>query len=194
MTKRGNCLPLQALTDEYLQIHIRLSDAADHLQLNERCRGDFSMKKWTREIEINASIEEVWRFFNGSLEEMQRIMPQVVEQKPIKVTEEVVGSIYRQKYKEGKRIQEYDVETLEYLNTPNKKKLKVGFTLANMFDITAFYDLDKIDDNKTSLKYTVTNRPLKWFVKLFLLFGSEKVVVEFLERVKKEAESQTVIR
>ena len=152
------------------------------------------MKKLTRDIEINASIEEVWSFFNGSLEKMQRIMPQVVEQKPIKVTEEVVGSIYRQKYKEGKRIQEYDVETLEYLNTPNEKKLKVGFTLANMFDIRAFYELDKIDDNKTTLKYTVTNRPLKWFVKLFLLFGSEKVVVEFLERVKKEAESQTVIR
>lgn len=147
------------------------------------------MKQWTREIEIDAPIEEVWKLFNGSLENMQKIMPQVVENKPVTITEEVVGSIYRQQYKEGKRIEEYDVETLEYLNKPNKKKLKVGFSLANMFEITALNELNKIHDHKTSLKYTVTNRPLKWYVKLFLLFASEKTVVLYLERVKKVAES-----
>ncbi|WP_028392467.1 SRPBCC family protein [Bacillus cihuensis] len=149
------------------------------------------MKKWTKDIEINAPIEQVWKFLDGSLENMQEIMPQVVEHKPIKITEEVVGSIYRQSYREGKRVEEYDVETLEYSNEANKKKLKVGFTLANMFEITAFYELNKINDHKTLLKYTVTNRPLKWFVKLFLLFATEKVVVEFLGRVKNVAESQT---
>ncbi|WP_306301408.1 hypothetical protein [Thalassobacillus sp. C254] len=71
-------------------------------------------------------------------------MPQVVEHKQIKITEEVVGSVYRQKYKEGKRIEEYEVETLEYTNTPQKKKLKVGFTLANVFEITALYELVKL--------------------------------------------------
>lgn len=147
------------------------------------------MKQWTKDIEINAPLEEIWLLFDGSLENMQKIMPQVVENKPIKITEEVVGSVYRQKYKEGKRIEEYDVKTLEYSNASNKKKLKVGFTLANMFEITALYELTKINDNKTLFKYSVTNRPLKWFVKLFLLFASEKVVTKFLERVKNVAES-----
>ncbi|WP_155591209.1 SRPBCC family protein [Lysinibacillus cavernae] len=147
------------------------------------------MKQWTKEIEINAPIEQVWMLFDGSQENMQKIMPQVVEHKPIKITDEVVGSVYRQKYKEGKRIEEYDIETLEYLNTPHKKKLKVGFTLANMFEITACYELSEIDNNKTLLKYTATNRALKWFVKLFLLFASEKVIIEFLERVKNVAEA-----
>lgn len=147
------------------------------------------MKQWTREIEISAPIEEVWKLFNGSLEEMQKIMPQVVENKPVTITEEVVGSIYRQQYKEGKRIEEYDVETLEYLNKPDRKKLKVGFSLANMVEITALNELNKINDHKTSLKYTVTNRPLKWYVKFFLLFASEKTVVLYLERVKEVAES-----
>ncbi|MGX2961178.1 SRPBCC family protein [Peribacillus sp. JNUCC 23] len=150
------------------------------------------MKKWTKDIEINAPIEQVWKFLDGSLENMQEIMPQVVENKPIKITEEVVGSVYRQSYREGKRIEEYDVETLEYLNAPNKKKLKVGFTLANMFEITAFYELNRMNDNQTSFKYTVTNRPLKWFVKIFLLFATEKVVVEFLERVKNVAEAKNL--
>lgn len=79
------------------------------------------MKAWTKSIEINAPIEDIWKFLDGSLAEMQKIMPQVIENKPVKITEEVVGSVYRQKYKEGKRIEEYDVETLEYTNTPDKK-------------------------------------------------------------------------
>lgn len=152
----------------------------------------FLMKQWTKNIEINAPMEQVWQLLNGSLENMQKIMPQVVEHKPIKITEDGVGSVYRQKYKEGKRIEEYDVETLEYTSTPDTKKLKVGFTLANMFEITAFYELSSMNEDKTNFTYTVTNRPLKWFVKLFLLFANEKVVVSFLERVKKVAESESI--
>lgn len=148
------------------------------------------MKSWTREIEINAPINQVWKLLDGTLEDMQKIMPQVVEHTPVKVTEEGVGTIYRQKYKEGKRIEEYEVKTLEYENDPSKKKLKVGFTLANMFEVTAFYELVKIDDHKTSFTYTVTNKALKWFIKPFLWFAGDKVVVEFLERVKKVAESE----
>lgn len=59
-----------------------------------------------------------------------------------------------------------------------------------MFEITAEYDLIRINDTKTLFKYTVTNRALKWFVKLILLFANEKVVVEFLKKVKHVAESE----
>lgn len=148
------------------------------------------MKTWTKTININAHIENVWKLLDGSLADMQKIMPQVIENKPVKVTEEGVGSIYRQKYKEGKRIETYDVETLEYSNTPDKKILKVGFVLANLFEITAYYELNKINETETSFTYSVTNNALKWFVKLFLLFASDKVVVQFLERVKTVAEAQ----
>jgi len=148
------------------------------------------VKKWTKEIEIKAPIDKVWGLLDGSLEDMQKIMPQVVDHKPVKVTDEGVGSIYRQKYKEGNRIQEYDVETLEFLNTPDKKKLKVGFTLANMFEITALYELSQLNDQKTLFTYTCTNRPLKSFLKLFLFLASDKIVVQFCERVKKVAEEE----
>ena len=148
------------------------------------------MKTWTKTININAPIENVWKLLDGSLADMQKIMPQVIENKPVKVTEEGLGSIYRQKYKEGKRIETYDVETLEYSNTPDKKILKVGFVLANLFEITAYYELNKINETETSFTYSVTNNALKWFVKLFLLFASDKVVVQFLERVKTVAEAQ----
>lgn len=59
-----------------------------------------------------------------------------------------------------------------------------------MFEITAQYELVKLDDHKTYFKYTTTNRPLKWFLKLFLLFSTEKVVTRFVDRVKKVAESE----
>ncbi|MFK4998871.1 SRPBCC family protein [Bacillus sp. N9] len=147
------------------------------------------MKEWSKEVTIEAPIETIWDLFDGSLEKMQLIMPQVVEHKPVKITDEVVGSIYRQQYKEGKRIEEYDVETLLYLDEQNEKKLKVGFILANCFDITAQYELKRIDEARTQFRYTATNKVLKWYVKPFLLFASDKVVVAFVERVKQVAES-----
>jgi hypothetical protein len=160
-------------------------------KINKIIGGVGIMKSWTREIEINAPINQVWKLLDGSLEDMQKIMPQVVANTPVKITNEKVGSIYRQKYKEGKRIEEYEVKTLAYENHHDLKRLTVGFTLANMFDITALYELKRLDDDKTLFSYTVTNKALKWFIKPFLWFAGDKVVVQFLERVKKVAEIQT---
>ena len=148
------------------------------------------MKTCSKTVEIIAPIDEIWKLFSGNLEDMQKIMPQVIEHKPVKITEEGVGTIYLQKYKEGKRIEEYEVKTLEYENDPDVKKLRVGFTLANMFEITALYELKRLSDHKSSFTYTVINNPLKWFVKPFLWFASDKMVVGFLERVKKIAENE----
>jgi hypothetical protein len=50
---------------------------------------------------------------------MLKIMPQVVDNKPINVTDEKVGSVYLQNTK-GKRVMEYEVETLEYMNLPQQ--------------------------------------------------------------------------
>jgi hypothetical protein len=148
------------------------------------------LKEWTKEIEIDAPIEKIWGLFDGSLENMQKIMPQVVGNTPVKVTEEGVGSIYRQRYKEGKRVEEYDVVTLEYLNNPDYKRMKVGFNLANYFEITAGYELTKINEHKTVFKYTTTNKPLKAIFKLFLWFASDKAVVKFVDKVKQVAEEE----
>lgn len=146
------------------------------------------MKSWNKDILINAPIEEIWKFFDGELYDMQKIMPQVVENKLIYETDEKVGTIYRQSFREGKRVMEYDVKVLEYKNTPNEKKVKITFNLANMFDITAAYELKKLEENTTYFKYETTNNPLKWFTKIMLKFASDKVVVQFVERVKRVAE------
>ncbi|MED4455175.1 SRPBCC family protein [Metabacillus fastidiosus] len=146
------------------------------------------MKKWTKDIEIDAPIEQVWKFFDGSLNDIQKIMPNVVEHRPVKITNEQVGSVYRQTYKQGERIDEYDIETLEYVNENNKKRKKIGYIFADMVEVTACYELNKINDNKTLFEYTIINRPLNWQLKLFSLFAKKKPVVEFVERVKNTAE------
>ncbi|MCM3390070.1 SRPBCC family protein [Ureibacillus chungkukjangi] len=150
------------------------------------------MKSWTKDIVIEVPIEQVWNLLNGSLEDMQKIMPAVVAHEPVKLTDEKIGSIYLQRYREGNREQEYEVQTLDYINDDFFKKLKVGFTLAKLFKITAEYELKSIETNKTNFRYTTTNTPLKWFLKPLVKFASDKVVVQFVERVKKEAEQQAL--
>ncbi|MEK9198485.1 SRPBCC family protein [Ureibacillus sp. 179-F W5.1 NHS] len=147
------------------------------------------MKSWSKEIVIHASIEKIWKLFDGNVEEMQKIMPQVVSHEPLKLTSNKVGSVYLQKYREGKRIQEYEVKTLEYENECDYKKLTIGFNLAQWFNISAQYELEKIDDQKTLFKYKTTNQPLKWFLKPLVKFASDKPVIQFMGRVKKVAEA-----
>ena len=149
------------------------------------------MKKWSQEIEINAPIEEVWALFDGSLEDMQKIMPQVIANESVEVTDEVVGSVHLQKFKEGKQVMEYLVETLEYTNTPNEKRKKIGFTLSDIFEVTRSYELIKMDEHKTLFKYASTNRALKLYVRLFSLFSSNKSSTGFVQRVKKIAETKS---
>ncbi len=148
------------------------------------------MKSWTEEGQISTPIEHVFSYFNGSLEQMQKVMPQVIENTPVKETDQVIGSVYRQKYKEGEEVQEYDVETLEYINTPDHKRLKIGFVLADMFDITAAYELKKLDEHRTLFTYTATNAPLNEQAESFLKFATNQVVIDFVNQVKMIAESE----
>ncbi|MCS1351917.1 SRPBCC family protein [Mechercharimyces sp. CAU 1602] len=148
------------------------------------------MKSWTEEIKINAPITQVWTLFDGSIENMQKIMPQVVDNQPKSITPDIEGSTYLQKYREGKRVMEYEVEILSWKEKEEYKKMKVGFTIAKMFSITAEYELFRLDDQHTRFRYTATNKPLTWLARLFLLFANKRVVVQFVERVKNVAESE----
>ena len=147
------------------------------------------MIKWHEERVIPVNIETVWQLFE--LENIQRIMPNVVENKVLEQREGVVGSTYQQKYKEGKRIETYIVEDLEYENTPEKKHNKIGFTLAKAFEIEAAFTLIKIDENQTRFIYQGENKGLNFLGKVLLKLGGEKnnqkVVTEFMDRVETEA-------
>lgn len=156
-------------------------------------RGSAHLKSWTKSIEIDVPIDEVWQYVDGDLPKMQEIMPNVVSNTPKTVTDEKIGSVYSQKYREGNRVETYDVLVKDYINEPTRKKMEVTFVLANLFDISAKYELTSITDSKTRLTYTSTNKALKWFVHIMLVFANEKTIVKFVEHVKQVAEKNYVI-
>ncbi|MFF2753458.1 SRPBCC family protein [Psychrobacillus sp. NPDC058041] len=147
------------------------------------------MLTWNKEIIIHAPINKVWNLFE--LDQIQRIMPNVVEHKPIEIKDGVVGSTYEQTYKEGKRTETYIVTDTEYENTEQKKHKKVEFTLAKAFKIETAFTLIQLNDQSTKFIYTGQNEGLNLMGKTFIKLGSkkrnDKVVDDFVELVRTEA-------
>lgn len=147
------------------------------------------MKTWEHETTINAPIEEVWQLFDGPVEKIKKVMPNIISIEQIKETESQIGNVYRQRFKNGKRIQTYDVETLEYQNGPDYKKLKTKFTIPRMMTITTLYSLQKIEEGKVKFYYESTNEPLRLRMRILQLFVGKKHIISFVDHVKAIAES-----
>ncbi|MDQ6418144.1 SRPBCC family protein [Paenibacillus sp. LHD-117] len=151
------------------------------------------MIEWHQERNISVNIEKIWTLFQ--LENIQRIMPNVVEMKVLEKKPGVVGSTYEQKYKEGKRVETYIVEDLAYENTETLKHNRIGFTLAKAFEIEAAFTLKKVDEQNTLFIYEGHNRGVNFLGKVLLKMGgqknNEKVVTDFMDLVEKEAKLVT---
>lgn len=147
------------------------------------------MIKWKEEMLIPVNIEIVWNLFE--LENMQRIMPQVVETKVLEKKEGIVGSTYEQQFKEGNRIERYIVEDLEHEDTSDKKHNKSGFVLGKAFEIETSFTLIKLSENETKFIYSGQNKGINFLGRSLLKLGgtksNQKTVDEFMERVRKEA-------
>ncbi|GGA20971.1 SRPBCC family protein [Psychrobacillus lasiicapitis] len=151
------------------------------------------MLTWHKETTIQAPIETIWNLFD--LDNIQRIMPNIVEHKPLEIKEGVVGSTYQQTYREGKRTETYIVTDIEYENTAHKKHNKIEFTLAKLFKIQAGFTLIKIDEQTTRFIYTGQNEGINFIGRILSKMGSqkqnEKVVNDFVELVRTEALKDT---
>ena len=147
------------------------------------------MIKWNKEIVIPANIETVWKLFD--IEQIQRIMPYVIEHKPLDIKEGVVGSTYLQTYQEGKRKETYTVTDLEYENTNLKKHKKIEFILAKAFRIQTSFTLMKEEDKITKFIYSGQNEGINFLGKSLLKLGgtknNNKVVNDFVNLVLNEA-------
>ncbi|QCT74070.1 SRPBCC family protein [Macrococcoides canis] len=147
------------------------------------------MLTWKETMIIPANIETIWHLFD--IDQMQRIMPQVIDMRVIDKKPGVVGSTYEQTYKEGKRIMKYIVTDLEHEDTPSRKHNRSGFKLANMFAIEADYVLERINDHETLFTYSGQNEGINLLGKIMLKVmpkkQNDKVVQSFMERVYTEA-------
>lgn len=147
------------------------------------------MIQWNEEIMIPTSIENVWSLFGD--DQYKRIMPNVVERKPLDVKEGVVGSTYTETYQEGKRQESYIVTVLEYQDTATKKHKKTEFLLAKAFNIQTSYTLEKVDENTTRFTYSGKNEGINFLGRSLLKLGgtknNNKVVTDFVNLVKEES-------
>lgn len=147
------------------------------------------MIQWKEDITIEANIEKVWSLFSDK--NIKKIMPKVEEHTLIEKTEEEVGAKHQQKYREGKRVETYIVETLAYENLPDKKRKQIQFVLGKAFEISLAFTLEKMDETHTKFIYEGQNKGVNFVGRAMMKLGSEKsnniVVQEFLKKVEEEA-------
>jgi hypothetical protein len=147
------------------------------------------MIQWKEETIIKVNIEKVWSLFFD--ENIKKIMPKVEEHTIIEKTEVEVGAKHQQKYREGKRVETYMVETLAFEDTLDKKHKQISFVLGKAFKISLGFTLLKVDEQHTKFIYEGKNEGVNFVGRAMLKLGSEKsnniVVKEFLEKVEQEA-------
>jgi hypothetical protein len=147
------------------------------------------MIQWKEEKMIEVNIEKVWSLFFD--ENIRKIMPKVEEHTIIEKTEVEVGAKHQQKYREGKRVETYIVETLAFEDSPDKKHKQISFVLGKAFNISLTFALNKIDENHTKFIYEGQNEGVNFVGRAMLKLGSEKsnnlVVKEFMDKVEQEA-------
>lgn len=147
------------------------------------------MIQWKEETTIKGNIETVWSLFLDK--NIKKIMPKVEEHTLIEKTESEVGAKHQQKYREGKRVETYIVETLAYEDLPDKKLKTIQFVLGKAFEITFSFTLLRIDETHTKFIYQGQNKGVNFVGRAMLKLGSEKsnniVVKEFMQKVEEEA-------
>ncbi|WP_333482912.1 MULTISPECIES: SRPBCC family protein [Sutcliffiella] len=145
--------------------------------------------QWKEEIVISTNIEKVWDLFADK--NIKRIMPKVEEHQLVEKKEGEVGAKHQQKYREGKRVETYIVETLAYENSENRKMKKISFVLGKAFEITLTFTLVKLDDTHTKFIYEGQNKGVNFVGRAMLKLSGQKnnpsVVQEFMQRVEQEA-------
>ena len=149
------------------------------------------MTTWLEKIQINAPIEVVWQLFNE--ENFKRIMPKVVAHELVSYDKTTRTSIYKETYREGKRDETYELTEIISIDEDNIKQKEFSFTIANMIYSEGKFHLQQISPSLTQFTYSGETKGISTFGKMMMKLSStkkeEKVVTDFLELVKTEAET-----
>ncbi|MFJ8064839.1 SRPBCC family protein [Psychrobacillus sp. NPDC096426] len=147
------------------------------------------MKKWKKEIRINVPIEFAWTYFYGDVEKKKKVFPKIVGEEFTEQTERVIGSVILQTYQNGSLTEQYEITIKKYVDEQNYKMIQESFLLNDRFRMTIDYELLREDHTTTKFIYTSINKPKNPLFSIFQLFGSDEVVVNFMNRTKETIES-----
>lgn len=142
------------------------------------------MKKWKKEILLNVPIDFAWPYFYGDISKKKRIFPKVVDEEIIMQTEQMIGTKINQSYQNGSLTEQYEITIKKYINESNYKAIQESFLLNNRFNMTTEYELVSQGDKMTKFVYTSINKPKNPLLSIFQLFGSDEVIVNFLNKAK----------
>lgn len=150
------------------------------------------MVKWKEQMVVEAPIERVWELFQD--EQIQRIMPKVESHDLLEGENNAIGAKHAQVYTEGKQQQRYIVETLSYVDEPDRKYRETAFEMGQMFKVRYAFSLEKESAQSTRFVYEGQNKGMSVTGKMMLLAGSKKAarntVLNFMNRVKEQAERE----
>lgn len=159
------------------------------IETQQEVKGNNTMKKWKKEITINAPIDYVWSFFYGDIEKKKIIFPKVTSEEMLHQTDDVIGSVVLQTYQIGSVTQQYEITIKDFTDEVHTKALVEHFLLNDRFYITTEYKLKSIDESSTTFYYTSINKPKNILLSVFQLFGKADVVNNFMNRVKTAIEN-----
>ncbi|WP_044641234.1 hypothetical protein [Risungbinella massiliensis] len=142
----------------------------------------------TAEIIINVPIDQLFLYFYGPLDKMKISSPtKLLSNDPISITDKIVGSIYRRTFdlkivsssflkRESAPVDEYvhkefDFTILDFLETPDQKKIVESYTMEKIANIKTEYLLKKVDEQTTSLQYTYSYSFISWLNRLMFRFS-----------------------
>lgn len=146
------------------------------------------MKKWKKDIVINAPIDFVWPYFYGDLEKKKAIFPKIIDEEIITNTNAVEGTVIRQAYKNGQIDEYYDITIQKFIDEPTHKLIQESFLLNNLFRMKIDYELHVVSEKQTKFTYISVNRPKNPLLSLFQLFGKDDVIIRFMDRTKNTIE------
>jgi hypothetical protein len=145
--------------------------------------------KWKEELEIHANIERVWRLFQD--ENIQKIMPKIEDHQVVEKKNNTLGAKHAQSYTEGNQMITYIVETVNYVDEPDRKLKHTRFQMSGTIEVEYIIRLEKMTNLKTKLIYEGSNKGMTVTAKLMLMAGSkskrDETVKGFMDRVKREA-------
>lgn len=146
--------------------------------------------KWKEETVIKQPIDKVWRLFSD--ENAKLLYPKLEDHVLLENENDETGAKHAQSYMEGKQLQTYIVETVQYEDSPNRKIRHTRFVMNSMFQIDYIFTLDKKTDGHTLLTYEGEQKGVTVTGKAMLISGSKKrrqeTIRDFLQRVEANAE------
>lgn len=123
------------------------------------------------EIIVNRNINKCFSLFNFEESNMKLLDPTIIFHTPIKETNQKIGSIYKEARDDNGNLFEIELEIIGYKDEECEKFIEVEFEIEKQLNVKYSYKLEKVEDFKTKIIYTITTTEKSMLTKILLKFS-----------------------